>query len=97
MGIFSDIMKLAEVKPLHKNDSTHVVDNYRPISLLMTILKILEKVIYTRVYTFLNSTNQLYSSQYGFHSKHSCEDAILELTGNILKGKENGEHTISVF
>ena len=42
-GVFPDIMKLAEVIPLHKNGDTHLVDNYRPISLLMTISKILEK------------------------------------------------------
>ena len=76
-------MKLAEVIPLHKNGSRRLVDNYRPISLLMTISKILKKVIYTRVYAFLDSAGQLYSSQYGFCSKHSCEDAISELTGNI--------------
>ena len=46
---------------------------------------------------FLNKTNQIYDSQYGFRSKHSCEHAISELVGNILKGKENREHTISMF
>ena len=54
-------------------------------------------MIYSRVYTFLDTTGQIYDSQYGFRSKHSCEHAISELVGNILKGKENGEHTISVF
>ena len=96
-GIFPDIMKIADVVPLHKNGNIHMVDNYRPISLLMTISKILEKLVYNRVYTFLNKTNQIYESQYGFRSKHSCEHAISDLVGNILKGKENGEHTISVF
>ena len=38
-----------------------------------------------------------YDSQYGFRSKHSCKHSISELVGNILKGKEKGEHTISVF
>ena len=96
-GIFPDIMKLAEVIPLHKNGDIHLVDNYRPISLLITISKILEKLIYSRVYTFLDTTGQIYDSQYGFRSKHSCEHAISELVGNILKGKEKGEHMISVF
>ena len=44
-----------------------------------------------------DGTGQFYDSQYGFRKKHSCEHAITELTGNILKGKENGLHTISVF
>ena len=57
-GIFPDIMKIADVVPLHKNGNIHMVDNYRPISLLMTISKILEKLVYNRVYTFLNKTNQ---------------------------------------
>ena len=91
------MMKLAEVIPLHKSGSKHIVDNYRPISLLMTTSKILEEVVSTHVYAFLDNTGQLYSSQYGFCSKHSCEDAISELTRNILKSKEKGEHTISVF
>ena len=96
-GLFPDLMKLAEVVPLHKKGNITDVDNYRPISLLITILKILEKVIYKRVYNFLDITNQLYDSQCGFRQKHSCEHAVAELTGNILKGKENGAHIVSVF
>ena len=58
-GIFPDIMKIAEVIPLHKSRDPHMVDNYRPISLLMTISKILEKLIYSCVYTFLDATGQI--------------------------------------
>ena len=90
-------MKQADVIPLHKCGDIHIIDNYRPISLLMTISKILEKIVYKRVYTFLDTTNQIYASQYGFRSKHSCEQAVSELVGNILKGKEKNEHTLAVF
>ena len=96
-GCFPSIMKQADVSPLHKSGDIHIIDNYRLISLLITISKILEKIVYKRVYTFLNTTNQIYNSQYGFRSKHSCEHAVSELVGNILKGKENNMHTISVF
>ena len=54
-------------------------------------------VIYKRTYHFLNQNDQLYNSQYGFRSQHSCEHAIAELVGNILKNKENGKTTISLF
>ena len=84
-GIFPDIMKIADVVPLHKSVSVHILDNYRPVSLLMTISKILEKLVYNHVYAFLDKTDQFYDSQYGFRSKHSCEHAISELVGNILK------------
>ena len=45
-GVFPQIMKLGEVVPLYKKGKTDLVDNYRPISLLMTISKILEKLLY---------------------------------------------------
>ena len=96
-GIFPAAMKLADVIPLYKKGNEHIADNYRPISLLITISKVLEKVLYKRVYNFLDSTGQFYKSQYGFRSKYSCEHAVLELLGKILKGKENSEHTIAIF
>ena len=90
-------MKLAEIVPLFKKGDPHQVDNYRPISLLITISKILEKLMYKRVYNFLDNTTQIYSSQYGFRKQHSCEHAVQELVGNILKGKEKHEHSIGIF
>ena len=74
-----------------------IVINYRPISLLTTISKILEKVIYRRVYSFLEKNDILYQSQHGFCTKHNCEQAILELTGRILQAQEKGEHPASIF
>ena len=90
-------MKLAEVFPLFKSKSRKETTNYRPISLLLTLSKVLEKIVYKRVYNFLDRTNQLFISQYGFRSKHSCENAIQELIGNVLKGHEHGKHTLAVF
>ena len=92
-GEFPDIMKVADVVPLYKSKSPLETTNYRPISLLLTISKILEKVIYKRIYSFLNDNHQLYDSQYGIRAKHSCEDAVNELLSNIVKAntqtKEN--------
>ena len=70
-GEFPHDMKAADVSLLHKSKERHVVTNYRPISLLITLSKILEKVVYSRVYNFLVETDQLYQSQYGFRSGHS--------------------------
>ena len=97
LGVFPQAMKLAEVVPLYKKGSPHLIENYRPISLLITLSKILEKIIYSCVYTFLNETGQLYNSQYGFRSNHSCEHASSELVGNIVRKRELGEHTMSVY
>ena len=54
-GIFPDQMKLAEVVPLFKSKERFLLNNYRPISLLITISKILEKMMYKRTYSFLNA------------------------------------------
>ena len=96
-GIFPSIMKTAMVTPLYKSGSRDLNTNYRPISLLMTISKILEKLLYIRTYNFLIQTNQIYQSQYGFRKKHSCEHAIQELVGTVLKGFENNEYTCAIF
>ena len=87
-GVFPDRMKHAEVIPLFKSGEHTNVINYRPISLLITISKILEKVMYNRTYDFLVSNKCLYDSQYGFRKKHSCEHAITELVGNVVKAWE---------
>ena len=84
-GLFLEIFKLAEVVPLHKGKTTTAIDNYRPISLLCTISKILEKIIYKWIYEFLNNTNQITTSQYGFRANHGCDHAIGELLSELVK------------
>ena len=65
-GIFPDAMKIAEVIPLYKGKERDIESNYRPISLLTTMSKILEKIVCTRVYDFLTHTGQIVPTQYGF-------------------------------
>ena len=76
MGEFPSIMKLAEVVPLYKGKEHYLENNYRPIPLLTTISKILEKKMYHCVYLFLHKTGQIYKNQYGFRAYHTCEHAI---------------------
>ena len=97
LGIFPTIMKLAEVVPLLKSGKSEIVGNYRPILLLMTISKVLEKVVYNRVYKFLMETGQIYECQYGFRSHHSCEHAIGQLVAHVIKNLELRKDTISIF
>ena len=96
-GIFPTKMKTSKVIPLHKGKSKDEATNYRPISLLITISKILEKAVYHRVYNFLVETNQLFCSQYRFCKNHSCDHAVGELVANITKGIEQGKITAAVF
>ena len=63
----------------------------------MTISKVLEKVVYNRVYQFLTETGQIYECQYGFRSHHSCEHAIGQLVAHVIKNLELRKDTISIF
>ncbi len=55
--------------------------NYRPISILPALSKLLERVIHKRVSTLLNNSNTPYKHQYGFRKKHSTMDAVsLDMT-----------------
>ena len=96
-GVFPSRMKLPEITPLHKGSELYYTTNYRPISLLLTILKLLEKIVYKRTYKFLNETDQFYNSQYGFRSSHSCEDAICELMGEVVKNREYVKFTAALY
>ena len=58
-GVFISALKFAKVVPVHKKDSKLDFSNYRQISLLSNLDKILEKLMYTRIFTFLNN-NKLF-------------------------------------
>ena len=65
-GVFPSVLKTAKIVPVFKKDSKLDYNNYRPISLLSNIEKILEKLMYKRLYTFLNNNNAIYNLQFGF-------------------------------
>ena len=97
MGVFPEVMKLADVVPLYKAKEKFLETNYRPISLLTTMSKLLEKVVYKRVYTFLTDNDQLYESQYGFRIQHSCDNAVGEVVSRIVKNLESGYTSVAIL
>lgn len=96
-GTVPDKMKIAKVIPIYKAKEYDQFANYRPISLLPTISKVLERVMHKRVYNFLNMNDIFYDSQYGFRSKHSTIDALTEFVQDTLKSFEDKEFTVGVF
>ena len=96
-GEFPEDMKLSIVKPIYKAKSRTEISNYRPISLLTVISKILEKIVHIRMTKFLYKNKILYEGQYGFRKQRSTTDAILDLTGNILEGFNKDMYTIALF
>ena len=68
-----DIFKYAIVKPLHKKGSRLEPGNYRPISILCTLSKILERAIYNQINQYLTVNNILYEFQSGFRGSYSTD------------------------
>jgi hypothetical protein len=96
-GSFPNLMKLAKVIPLYKKDNNMLFDNYRPVSLLSSMSKVFEKIIYNQIYEHFTTNNLLYTSQYGFRSMHSTELAALELCDRIICELDKGETPINIF
>ena len=70
-GVFPSALKIAKVVSVHKKDSKLDFSNYRPISLLSDLDKILEKLMYTRIFKFFNNSNLFYPLQFGFRQNYS--------------------------
>ena len=96
-GIFPDNLKIAKVNPVFKKDDDTLFTNYRPISLLPTISKIFEKVIFTQLYNYFHEKKLFYNAQYGFREKHSTEFAALELVDRITVEMDKMDTPISIF
>ena len=83
-GIIPESMKLAKVVPIFKNSgSAEVMKNYRPVSLLPVLSKVLERIVYNRLFKYLVKNKLLHPSQYGFQVNLGTELAILELQDRI--------------
>ena len=92
-GICPAHLKLARVTPIYKQGKKADVDNYRPISVLPVLSKILEKHIYHHFIAYLNAHCLLYKQQSGFRSQHSCETILLKLTYEWLEAMDSGLFT----
>ena len=89
-GKFPDSCKIAKLKPIYKKGSLTEASNYRPISLLLLISKVIEKVIHDQTSVFLNSRSLLYNYQSGFRKNHSTDYCLSFLADKILKGFGKG-------
>ena len=86
MGSFPESCKIVKLKPLFKKGSKTNPSNYRPISLLPLISKIIEKLIHEQTSSFLSNNEILYNYQSGFRKNHSTDSCLTFLPDKILKG-----------
>ena len=96
-GEFPNKLKIARVAPIFKSGDETSLNNYRPISVLPCFSKILERIMYNRLYDFITKNNILYKKQFGFQANHSTDHAIIQLVDQICDSFNNNKFTLGVF
>ena len=90
-------LEIAKVIPIYKKGERHIAGNYRPISLLSIFNKILEKLMFNRLITFLEKHNILYKYQFGFRKGYSTSMALIELLDSIYLHRDNRDIVIAMY
>jgi hypothetical protein len=83
-GIFPERLKYATIVPVYKKGDKNIVTNYRPISILKSVNKIFEKVMYSTLLKHLSDNSILSNHQIGFRVNQGTENAIFKLISGIL-------------
>ena len=89
-GVFPNACKVAKLKPIFKKGKKTNPSNYRPISLLPSISKIIERIIHDQENAFLSDEDIFYNYQSGFRGNHSTNLCLSFLTDKLLKGLDEG-------
>ena len=96
-GIYVDEWKKAWVMPIFKSDDRQRCENYRPISILPIVSKILERSVFNQIYKFLNDNSLLSKHQSGFRPKHSTLTTLIHMCDTLYENMDNGQLSGVVF
>ena len=94
---FPDALKVAKVVPIFKKGAKENPANYRPISVLPLISKILEKAVNNRLVNYFNKHDLFYKHQYGFRKRHSAKLSLINLLSRLTSQIDQGNSTIGIF
>lgn len=86
-------LKYAKVKPLYKKGSKLEVGNYRPVSVLCSVSKILEKSVYMQLVNYLDANDLIYHLQSGFRGNYSTETCHIHLMDYVREQTAMGNFT----
>ena len=96
-GIFPDKLKIAKVVPLYKKDDPSLTDKYRPISLMPSISKLFEKIVFIQLTEYLKQTKLSFEGQYGFRENHSTELATIELMDRVISALDENKNPNHIY
>ena len=96
-SLFPTAEKIAKVSPCYKSDSHASLDNYRPISVLNILSKVIERIVYNQLTTYLEDHELISQSQYGFRRNRSTQHAVTLLTEYIRTNGNNSALTGALY
>ena len=96
-GIFPDELKTGRISPIYKKDNEELLENYRPVSTLAVFGKFFEKLIYSRLYSFLIAKRILHENQFGFRKGHSTSHALNYSIDHIESALNKKKHILGIF
>ena len=95
-GYFPNCLNISKIIVLYKSSKEDILGNYRPISLLPQISKILEKIIKSRLNAYINKHNILNCNQFGFRSNRYTAGAIDNLNDILVNNLDNKVNCLAV-
>ena len=96
-GIFPEIWKQANVSPLYKKDDPSLACNYRPISLLSTVGKVMEKIVHKHIFNYFKDHNIITCLQSGFVPGDSTVNQLVDIYNTFCKALDDGLEVRAVF
>ena len=96
-SVFPTSEKCAKITPVYKSGERTKMDNYRPISVLPVLSKVLEKVVHKQIYEYLETNKLLSPNQFGFRRSRSTQHAVTYFSDYVRKHMDDGEYTGAVF
>lgn len=96
-GIFPDCLKTAKITPIHKSGETTNIQNFRPISQLSPIAKVLEKYVSSCILKYFDKYNLFNKNQFGFRKNKSTNNAIVEFLNMLLESLDKGNKVLGIF
>ena len=96
-GVVPEQLKIAKVIPIYKKEDVKVFSNYRPVSVLPCLSKILERLMFNRCMDHIDKNSILNKKQFGFRTNHSTYMAIIKLVDKVVSAVEKNESTLGIF
>lgn len=96
-GCYPSALKFSIVKPIYKKGDSTQLNNYRPITLVPVISKIFERIMYDRIYNFLNKHNIFNENQFGFRKGASTSQACFTLVKAVTECLNEKRRIVAIF